>query len=108
MSYIRNLISRTCDFFRGTLHVVGTLIGIKWTGEWGAQGLVIAGWTFLIGIPVGMLLLGPTTFSLAGWLFTVLTVLMITNMDDALIMMSNYLTYGVDGEVTDPYEEEQC
>jgi len=99
------IIKRITNFFRGTLHIVGTLIGVKWRGEWGAEGLVLAGWIFLVGIPVGILFLGPMTFSINTWLAITLIILMITNMDDALIMMNNYITYGVNGEVVERYEE---
>jgi len=83
--------------------VAGTLVGVKWKGKWTAEPLIISGWIFLFGVPVGVLVAG-SYFSLGVWLATVLMVLMIVNIDDALLQMSNYATYGVDGEV-ETYEE---
>ena len=102
---LKSLTQRISNFFRGATHVVGSLIGVKWRGEWCAGGLITSGWVFLIGAPVGMLFFGAEIFSLTLWMCIVLSVLMIVNMDDALNMMSNYLTYGVDGEEVAPYEE---
>ena len=102
---MRKLITKISNFFRGACHVIGTLLGIKWIGEWRAGGLLMASWIFIAGIPVGLLLIGPGTFSISAWLAAVLLVLMIVNIDDALLMMSNYLTYGVNGEIVEPYEK---
>ena len=99
----RRIVDKISNFFRGSLHIIGTLTGVKWKGEWSAEGTFIAGWIFIVGIPVGMLLISPS-FPITGWLLIVLTVLMITNLDDALVMMSNYLTYGVNGDKVAPYE----
>lgn len=97
------ILEKISNFFRGSIHVVGTLIGVRWIGEWSIEGLFIAGWIFTIGIPVGILIFG-TTFPVMGWLAIVLITLMITNLDDALVMMSNYLMYGVNGDKVAPYE----
>ncbi len=101
---IKSLVKYISNFFRGFTHVVGSLLGIKWRGEWDPQGIILAGWVFLIGTPVGMLIIGAETFSIGMWLTLVVLILMLANMDDALTMMSNYLTYGVDGEQVSPYE----
>lgn len=106
MNIIKRITSYISNTVRGTIWVLGTLIGVKWKGEWGAEGLIMAGWIFLFGIPAGMLLLGPSTFHAGLWLLAVLLILMITNVDDALVQMSNYLTHGVDG-TRFPYGEEQ-
>ena len=103
---LSRIAQKLSNFFRGSLHIIGSLVGVKWRGEWSAEGLVIAGWTFTVGIPVGMLLFG-TSFPVIGWLLAIITVLMIVNLDDALVMMSNYLTYGIDGEEVCPYEREE-
>ena len=102
---MRKLIEKISNFFRGSLHVIGTLFGIKWKGKWMADGLFIAGWIFVVGIPVGMLFIGPW-FSIFGWMIMIMLLLIITNIDDALVMMSNYLTYGVNGDNVEPYERE--
>ena len=107
MRFLKKATSYIANMFRGTVWVIGTLLGVKWRGEWGAEGLIIAGWIFFLGIPAGMLLFGPTTFHIGIWLLTVLLILMITNVDDALVQMSNYLTYGVDGTKI-PYGEQEC
>ena len=107
MAMFKNLIKRISNGFRGTIHVIGSLFGVKWKGEWCAQGLITTGWVFLIGIPIGMLLVGAEIFSVSLWLGFVLLALMIVNIDDSLNMMSNYITYGVDGEETCPYERTQ-
>jgi hypothetical protein len=83
--------------------VAGTLIGIKWKGKWTHDSLIAAGWTFLIGLPLGVLLFG-SLFSLELWLFIIIFILMLANLDDALIQTCNFLQYGVDGEV-EPYEQ---
>ena len=101
---MKKILRRISNFFRGAAHIAGTLVGVKWKGEWTYEGLVIAGWIFLLGVPFGILVAGPA-FSLLAWLISVLIVLMIINLDDALVMMSNYLTYGIDGEQVSPYED---
>jgi hypothetical protein len=100
----QKIADKASAFTRGTLRVIGTLIGVKWKGEWTAEGLCIAGWIFMLGIPAGMLILGAS-FSLELWLMIILMILIITNLDDALLQMHNYLTYGVDGEVVGDYEK---
>lgn len=82
--------------------VAGTLVGVKWKGRWNYDPLIIAGWTFLLGLPIGMLLLG-SLFSLELWLFLIIFALILANLEDALKQTNNYLQYGVDGEV-EPYE----
>jgi len=97
--FLRNIARKVSDFFRGTVRIVGSLFGVKWHGEWVYDSLLMAGWIFLLGLPLGALLFSAEMFSIGLWLTIVLTVLMIVNMDDALLLMSNYLSYGVDGVV---------
>jgi len=100
---VNSLITRVCNFFRASIRVIGTLFGAKWHGQWNYESSTIAGWIFFLGVPFGALILGEA-FSLAVWLAIVLITLFIINIDDALLQMSNYITYGVDGEV-EPYEK---
>ena len=104
---MRKLLTKFCNFCRGAIRVAGTLIGIKWKGTWCFDSLIIAGWVFVLGLPVGMLLFGQT-FSLGVWATLILLIMLIVNIDDALVQMSNFLTYGVDGVIDDgevaPYE----
>jgi len=100
---IKRFCKKISNFLRGTVKVIGTLIGVKWTSKWNYDSLAIAGWVFILGFPFGVIALGQS-FSLFVWLAIVATTLMLINIDDALLQMTNYLTYGVDGEV-EAYEE---
>jgi hypothetical protein len=91
--------------FRGCLYICGTLIGVKWKGQWDYESLAITAWIFLLGLPIGTMMLG-SAFSLSTWFLGVLICLMLVNIDDALIQMSNYIMFGVDGEVP-PYERQK-
>ena len=90
-------LTKICNFFRGALKVTGTLIGIKWKGKWSYESLAIAGWIFILGTPVGALILGTNTFSLGLWFLLIIIGLMIVNIDDAATQLKNYIKYGVDG-----------
>lgn len=73
-----NYISKTV---RGLIRVVGNIIGIrKRDGRYGCHRIVSTGWVFLVGIPVGFILLGPY-FSISIWALTVIVLTIFCNLD---------------------------
>jgi hypothetical protein len=68
--------------------VVARLIGLrKVPNGWDTKQVVIGGWLFLAGLPIGLLTLG-NYFSLFIWLGIVIAGLTIANLDDALLLIA--------------------
>lgn len=96
----RRLARKVSNFARGAVIVIGTLFGVKKVEEdkFNSTGLATAGWVFMLGIPVGLVLLGPQ-FPMLTWLALVMCVLMLVNLDDALLLTAKFAEDGVDGLV---------
>lgn len=79
---------------------MGRLLGVRRVSPEKLDGsrLVTAGWVFMLGIPMGLVLLG-TQFPISTWLVIVLGLLAIVNLDDALLLTSQFAEHGVDGEI---------
>ena len=61
----------------------GSLLGVYHSdGMIDSASLVLAGWVYLIGCLIGIIIFG-NTFSLASWMIVLLIVIFISNLDEA-------------------------
>jgi len=88
--------NKVSNYIQSIILVAGRLVGIQRINPDKADSskLVTAGWIFILGIPVGLILLGPE-FPMLIWLSIVLGLLMLVNLDDSLILMSNIINNGL-------------
>jgi hypothetical protein len=68
--------------------------------EWRFDGLITAGWVFLLGLPIGTIVLG-SSFSLLLWSIIVVITTMLVNADDTLYYVFWLQENNLDGEVKD-------
>ena len=75
--------------------VLGSLFGIKTAekGKLNADQLFTAGWVFLFGSPVIIILFGA--INLPVWAAVILTCLMLVNLDEALMLFYLFSEHGV-------------
>jgi hypothetical protein len=66
--------------------------------EWKFDGLITAGWVFLLGLPIGTIVLG-SSFSLLLWSIIVVITTMLVNADDAIYFVLWLKENNLDGEV---------
>jgi len=74
-------INSISKMIRSIIRVAGNIIGIrKRDGHYDCHRLVSTGWIFLIGIPIGFILLGPY-FSVSIWALIVIIITVLCNLD---------------------------
>jgi len=103
---IHLLLKKISSFFYGATIVTARLFGVREIspGKFEAGRLYSAAWAFLIGLPLGLILIG-TEFSIIIWAAIILASLLIINLDESLLLMVYYIENGTTGEET--YQEEQ-
>jgi hypothetical protein len=98
-SKMKRLLDRISEATRGIVTIIGRLFGIKEKGGLvDSSRFLTAGWVFLLGVPVGLILFG-TAFPISIWFSSVIGILMLANLDEALILLSSYLGYWMDGVI---------
>lgn len=106
MRLVMSLTKKISSFLRGTLYALRSLVGIRpKEGGFDYSAPAAAIWVFIVGIPVGMLLFGSETFMVSIWFTIVLGMLILMNLDDTVQMISNFISYGVDGVIVDKVVE---
>ena len=92
--FLKRLLARlsikTAHLFRNILSVSQELIGIRKNrreNQLDCDQLIRAGWIFLLGMPLGAMLIGVELFSVPFWAGCVLLVLMLINLDKALVQI---------------------
>jgi hypothetical protein len=86
---MKRISQKISEKFRRFVTVVARLIGLKRIpGGWDTKQIVIGGWLFLAGLPIGLLTFG-NYFSLFIWLGIVIAGLTIANLDDALLLVTD-------------------
>lgn len=92
-------VSKLSYFVRCCLHILGRCIGIKKDlREWRFDGLIMAGWVFVLGLPLGAMVVG-SGFSIFLWALIVLLATLIVHADDAIHYLAWLQEYTLDGEV---------
>jgi hypothetical protein len=66
--------------------------------EWRFDGLITSGWVFILGLPIGAMVVGPS-FSLALWAIIIVIVTIMVNFDDARHLAQWMEENNIDGEV---------
>jgi hypothetical protein len=101
-------LSKLSYFMRCCLHVAAKLVGVrKDPKQWRFDGLVTAGWVFLLGMPIGAMILGAA-FNLALWAIVVVAATAIVNADDALHLVLWLKENNLDGEVKNATVSSGC
>jgi hypothetical protein len=86
---MKRLSQKISERFQRFVTIVARLIGLKRTPEgWDTKQVIIGGWLFLAGLPIGLMLFG-NYFSLFIWLGVVLAGLTIANLDDTLLLIAS-------------------
>ena len=82
-------ISRLCETLKNILYILGELVGcrISKDGSLNCDRIIMAGFIFIIGVPIGMLFFGEM-FTAPLWGTVVLVILAAANMDTALSKMA--------------------
>ena len=103
IKFIKKVAQKISNIVRGAAYIIATLLGIHWQGSqgWNTEALIHTGIIFFVGTPVIMLFMGSELFSLALWLAILLSVLILMNLEDALLMTLNFIKYGVLGVISD-------
>lgn len=79
----RRITTSISDYIQAIIIFGANLIGLKLVERrWDTSQLVIAGWCFLIGLPLGFVFIG-TSFSFMIWASIVISVLILSNIDNS-------------------------
>ena len=104
-----NTVNKVSNLIRSTIIIGGTLLGLRYDKErkrWQYSQLESAGWIFLLGLPIGLVVFGEL-FSIIIWALMVFIILAISNIDTVIAVIPELYKYGPDGEVIEK-EEEKC
>jgi hypothetical protein len=91
--------SKLSYFIRRCLHIIARLMGAhKQPKGWRFDGLITSGWVFILGLPIGAMIVG-SSFSLALWAIVVVVMTIMVNFDDAVCLAQWMKQNNLDGEV---------
>lgn len=99
---IKGLINRISYIIKSTTNIGANLIGLRCIERrWDYSQLVITGWVFLLGLPIGFIFLG-TLFSFPTWTTIVTSTLILYNFSYTIETISQA---NKERKIT---KEEQC
>lgn len=94
-SFIKHGITRLSHFASSVVTIMARLFGVqKKTDGYDSSQLSSAVWIFMLGIPAGLFAIGAE-FPIALWAAIVFGILMLVNLDDALMLTAAYAEQGI-------------
>ena len=86
---LKQVSEKVSTTVKAIINFGANLIGLRFIERrWDYNQLIIAGWCFLVGLPLGFIFLGPA-FSFIAWASTVIIVLIMSNLDYAFNQILN-------------------
>jgi hypothetical protein len=93
------ILTKLVNFFRSIARVGGSVFGIRRKkGKWNFEQVTLAAWVFVVGLPIGTLVLGAN-FNILMWAAIILLCLWLVNVDETMLLIADLTEYGPDGVV---------